>query len=522
MRFRRFVKFDVQRSMLLIVMAYFFTAFGMIFWNVLLVPNFSSRTNFFTNTDPLLLNKLFVRDEFIHKYSMQNDTKKDLKSKSRSSLFSSSSSSLLLSLNSSSSKLLPKLTLLKSESASSSLSSNTYFPYFSKDFIIKDPMVSSWIKSRTYFCSKGIECFSGEFAKLNDVFINPKLCKGRVGGENLTDVINQSEDEEYLTLESGFFRIKCHSLSSYNFFKRNHLNDWWSALKGTSSFRNTKFFTETCFTIAITRYEYVNFYHTMTDFYNAFLMLLIFKQQPQNVRILWIDAHPKGSLDSIWKNLFAGYTRLKMIKRPVMFHQLVWSIMGYNSPLMQMDRDTLPYVEEFRDFFLKRFNQTDSRKLDCSKLNVLFIWRRDYVAHPRNPKGIISRKVRNEGELIQIVRKRLSKNHSVRGIQIDLFTIDMQLNWISNTDILIGMHGAGMTHALFLPKHSGVIEFFPTYWPENNAHFQSISMWRNLKYLKWQNSDTKNEFINMYTHIPAIVMKNILDQMLKKICPTGT
>ncbi|CAI9719429.1 Hypothetical predicted protein [Octopus vulgaris] len=49
-----------------------------------------------------------------------------------------------------------------------------------------------------------------------------------------------------------------------------------------------------------------------------------------------------------------SYTRLKRIKRPVIFRELVWSIMGYNSPIMQMDRDTLPYVEEFRDFFLKR------------------------------------------------------------------------------------------------------------------------------------------------------------------------
>ena len=29
-------------------------------------------------------------------------------------------------------------------------------------------------------------------------------------------------------------------------------------------------------------------------------------------------------------------------------------------------------------------------ELNCDKLSILFIWRRDYLAHPRNPSGKIT------------------------------------------------------------------------------------------------------------------------------------
>jgi hypothetical protein len=42
----------------------------------------------------------------------------------------------------------------------------------------------------------------------------------------------------------------------------------------------------------------------MTDFYNAFLSMLMFNQHADNVTMLFVDAHPQGGLDDVWRTLF--------------------------------------------------------------------------------------------------------------------------------------------------------------------------------------------------------------------------
>ncbi len=76
-------------------------------------------------------------------------------------------------------------------------------------------------------------------------------------------------------------------------------------------------------------------------------------------------------------------------------------------------------------------------ELNCDKLSILFIWRRDYLAHPRNPSGFIQRKVQNEQELIEKLRGKFT-NYTIRGVQIDLFTMRQQLQFIDTSDILVG------------------------------------------------------------------------------------
>ena len=81
---------------------------------------------------------------------------------------------------------------------------------------------------------------------------------------------------------------------------------------------------------------------------------------------------------------------------------------------------------------------------------------------PRNPSGEISRKIKNENDLLKSVKDSMPE-YDVRGIQIDTLVMEEQVRIISTVDILIGMYGAGLTHTLFLPKHAGLIELFPKY-----------------------------------------------------------
>jgi glycoprotein 2-beta-D-xylosyltransferase len=270
-------------------------------------------------------------------------------------------------------------------------------------------------------------------------------------------------------------------------------------------------------TIAVQRYEYANLYHTMTDYYNAFLVSKLFNMIPGNTTIIWIDGHPSGALDDTWSMLFGQVLRAGDLRKPVLFSNMVWGIMGYDSPLNQHRLHQVPYIEEFRTFFLSRYEMHVNRALYCGQLNITFLWRRDYLAHPRNPSGSVTRKIENENELLTSAKTNFPADN-IQGVQIDLLKMKDQLKVISTTDILIGMHGAGLSHTLFLPKHGGLIEIYPTYWSDSNIHFKAMAKWRQLKYRNWINRDGSKELSNHYTIVDTRAIIELLRQMRSTMC----
>jgi hypothetical protein len=135
-----------------------------------------------------------------------------------------------------------------------------------------------------------------------------------------------------------------------------------------------------------------------------------FNKTADQVNVLLVDAHPRGQLDGAWSTLFNSSRQLlSLVQGRTLFTDLVWGILGYNSQLRdpQSYRDDPPYVDEFHRFVLDRHGvpDPDSRKLDCGNVSVLFIWRRDYLAHPRNPTGKVQRKIANEDELVEAISR---------------------------------------------------------------------------------------------------------------------
>lgn len=365
-------------------------------------------------------------------------------------------------------------------------------------------------------CEGNFIGYNYTFARLTNVVINPAHGRGRRGGENCSEVFNQAERDEYFELSFGYFKLLCKSKDHYVFNSKSHLRYWQDVLQMTDHVPKSNAIHHG-WTIAVVRYEYANLYHTMTDFYNSFYVARLFKMKPGNITILWLDGHPAGALDESWNTLFGRVLRAGDIKQPEMFSHMIWGIMGYNSFLNNHLRKNVPYLEEFRSFFLTQHGLQTKSELLCAKLNIMFLWRRDYLAHPRNPSGSVSRKIKNEIELLESAKK-LFKTHNVFGIQLDKMSMIKQLETIAGVDILIGMHGAGLTHTLFLPKHAGLIELYPTYWSNSNRHFVSMAMWRKLHYLSWVNTDYSKELPNDYTVVDVKKVTNMISEMVKKIC----
>ena len=175
-----------------------------------------------------------------------------------------------------------------------------------------------------------------------------------------------------------------------------------------------------------------------------------------------------GHLDETWSTLFNTVTRVGHLDSTrTLYTRLAWNIPGYLSLIHKHNlRNTPPLLEEFRNFFIQQHYIADSEVklnrqrlknlpqsrikghnienkpsnhptreffdnhiLNCSSVNVLFIWRRNYVAHPRNPSGKIQRKIANEKELVQILKHNFP-HYNVRGIQMEKFSMTRQVQTI--------------------------------------------------------------------------------------------
>ncbi|XP_052796003.1 uncharacterized protein LOC128228627 [Mya arenaria] len=268
-------------------------------------------------------------------------------------------------------------------------------------------------------------------------------------------------------------------------------------------------------TFVFKRIEAHNLYHTMCEWMNVFYISKQLQLSPSNVDILFIDERPGNMLDPVWNTLFGTITKADSEQELPVFGTLIWSIIGYISPLNNHALNDVPYLQEFRDFFLASFRIKTKTKLNCKQLTITVILRRDYMTHPERQAifgGRVHRKFENEGEIISALKNNFPEAN-ITAIRLEGLTMLEQLSLITNTDILVGMHGAGLSHVLFLPDHAHVIELFPlSFHSDTYIHFRTFARWRNLKYLYWQNTEEENEFKGFYTHIP----KNIVDVLSTK------
>ena len=70
-----------------------------------------------------------------------------------------------------------------------------------------DPL-KQWCEHQTHICDSSLIIFNQLFAKTHSVVLQAKLANGkRHGGENLSDVLNQDERDEYFHFEKEFIKV---------------------------------------------------------------------------------------------------------------------------------------------------------------------------------------------------------------------------------------------------------------------------------------------------------------------------
>jgi hypothetical protein len=332
----------------------------------------------------------------------------------------------------------------------------------------------------------------------------------------------REEDEYFNALQKGTFQLPC-SASESAPPHVNHFSHFYNAIAFERGRDAAAPFGGACSevvetpTLLVTRYEYANLYHQLTDFINAEIALaLIGRDALAHVRVEFFDGHQRSSLDDFWKRAFDNGEDLPTPASPatatdesgdasaasaasmlselhtrfrhrggasrVCFRRLILPSPGYVSRLFvnsdHADACRMPsaLMARLRDRVLRSFDVDEDGALEKPGRCVAIV-RRDYKSHPRNTDGVITRQFADES-----VIERAAKSVGLRCELIDLaqLTFAEQVRAVADASIVLGVHGAGLALAFLQAPGSTLIELRIA---GGYSHFENIAQQSGVRYI---------------------------------------
>lgn len=101
-------------------------------------------------------------------------------------------------------------------------------------------------------------------------------------------------------------------------------------------------------------------------------------------------------------------------------------------------------------------------------------------------------------------------------VRMAFLSFEEQMKLIRSTNVLIGMHGAGMTFLPFLADDAVVIELVPQSGMKK-FHFQNLAAWSDKGYILWRNSIPGNEIDAMNTRVDPGQFTGLLESAVSML-----
>lgn len=182
-------------------------------------------------------------------------------------------------------------------------------------------------------------------------------------------------------------------------------------------------------------------------------------QDVGNTQVIILDEDPEGPFYDLW-NMFGGLPTVRLRDSPPLASsKIVIPLPGGTNPIWQSRTALLPcddsvllraFVKRILNFYKHPFPVAPKKE---SKTKMLFI--------DRTTKRFLV----DQAALLTSLRQLLSEKYPT--IELDVVDFENvgglseQIQKIQQTNILVGVHGAGLTHTLFLPPGSTVVEIQP-------------------------------------------------------------
>jgi hypothetical protein len=208
--------------------------------------------------------------------------------------------------------------------------------------------------------------------------------------------------------------------------------------------------------------ESANLFHATTEFLNAFQSVVVSDGIDRlDLGVVLLDNAPGAPFDALWTRVFAPGRGVRRVRdfggRRVRFRRAIFSTPGYQSCCYAyLASDEAPagrvgLIEAFSALVLR------GHGIDPGAGDRASAQRRATLAIRRPPAagGALKRRLADEDACLRALD---GVGLSVRAVDFGTLSIEEQIRLAHETDVLIGVHGAALTHLLWTPPHAHVIE----------------------------------------------------------------
>ncbi|XP_077430445.1 EGF domain-specific O-linked N-acetylglucosamine transferase isoform X2 [Vanacampus margaritifer] len=272
---------------------------------------------------------------------------------------------------------------------------------------------------------------------------------------------------------------------------KSPLQSWFAELQTFTELDFHPFHSESCDiiikkpTVFVKLDAGVNMYHHFCDFVNLYISQHINNSFSSDINIVMWDTsfYEYGDLFSETWTAFSQsdvihlktYDSKRVCFKDVFFSLLPRMRYGlyYNTPLIS-DCYSEGMFRAFSQHVLYRLNILQNGPM-AGRVRVTLLARSTEY-----------RRIINQNELINALKTVPQLEVSVFDYKYKNVPFLEQLRITHNSDIFIGMHGAGLTHLLFLPDWAVVFELYNC---QDEGCYRDLARLRGIRYMTWQKKD---------------------------------
>jgi hypothetical protein len=364
------------------------------------------------------------------------------------------------------------------------------------------PLLKRWKNDKTRYCSSTASDSTLLFCKrvLYNTLNNNNENKSMAICQSNNVIMDFSrikhDGKEYKLQDASF---QGHCVANYSLLKTvpSHFKELLLNLQTFSQppfSKCSKWITEPLYIVK--RTFPMNIYHAMTDWFNAWVTMHVMDVTSWNV-VLLDDHSADPAFDFVWNKVLSAsnYMRHKDLAEQgkVCYKQVIFAESGVSSLLMQPNlfvncgRSSL--YQDFANHFLDKMDLSSEPKRKRPRVTVIL--RKD-----GNGKTV-HRQFQNEKEMIDALEQG-TNNVDITVVDLVKLSLHDQIKLMRETDVLLGAHGAGLTHVLFLPPKSVLIEFGPV-----SAFYKNLALLSGHEYLSFGEG-------NYFRHVIPV---NVQDMM---------
>ena len=229
--------------------------------------------------------------------------------------------------------------------------------------------------------------------------------------------------------------------------------------------------------------EHANLFHAHTDFLSAFESMYMLGLDPHQTQVVLLDNHPPGPFDEVYRHAFSRrhpVVRAESFQgKRILFRHAVFVPPGYASLLFahlwEADGGAGPIalLVDYGRFLATSFGIHNAPAAGQEPVRVVLITRRPYRAHVE--RGYLRGQWANAAEVLAGLK-------SIPSVEVDVIdfarlTFPQQLEIVTSTEILIGVHGAGLAHMLCMREYGGVVEIVGSADQQANFLFPHMGAW---------------------------------------------